>query len=175
MFLTRINFVSDTDDFVAATRAVLTCDLNIRALDYWNKQRGDRVMPARADLDPADIMNILPNVILLDVKPEPLDFRYRLIGAAITNNLNSGLSGQWMRDIPYQAPPSLIHGACRRVFEERHPISSNVPYVGPNKDFFVAEDVIMPLSVDGKAVNMLLITVDYLQKKFGYFSPQRYH
>ena len=167
--------MSDTDDFVTATRAVLTCDLNIRALDYWNKQRGDRVMPARADLDPADIMNILPNVILLDVKPEPLDFRYRLIGAAITNNLNSDLSGQWMRDIPYQAPPSLIHGACRRVLEERHPISSNVPYVGPNKGFLSAEGVIMPLSVDGKAVNMLLITVDYLQKKFGYLSPQRYH
>lgn len=175
MVLTRIDYVSDTDDFVAATRAVLTCDLNVRALDYWNKQRGDRAMPARADLDPADIVNILPNVILLDVKAEPLDFRYRLIGTAITNNLNTNLSGQWMRDIPYQAPPSLIHGACRRVFEERHPISSNIPYVGPNKDFFAAEDVIMPLSVDGKTINMLFITVDYLRKNFGHFSPRRDH
>lgn len=121
-------------------------------------------MPARADLDPADIVPILPHVILFDVRDDPLDFRYRLIGTAVANNLIRNLAGQWMRDIPHQAPPSVIHGACQRVVEHGHPISSQTPYIGPNKDLFSTEDVIMPLSADGKKVNMLFVTVAYPKK-----------
>lgn len=163
--------MSEIDERVAATRSILTSDHNLRALDYWNERRGDKIMPARADLDPGDIVSILPHVILLDVREDPLDFGYRLIGTAIANNLNRNLYGKWMCDIPHQAPPSLIHGACRRVVEHRHPISSEVPYIGPNKDFFSAEDVIMPLSVDGQKVNMLFITVAYSRKPMSLLSP----
>jgi hypothetical protein len=156
--------LSDIDDLVAATRSGLASRRNLRALDYWNQQRGERPMPARADLDPADIVSILPHVILLDVQDDPLDFRYRLIGTAIVNKLHRNLTGQWMRDIPYQAPPSSIHEACQRVVEQRRPISSTISYIGPNQNFFSAEDVIMPLSIDGEKVNMLFVTVEYLRK-----------
>lgn len=156
--------MNDIDEQVAVTRSALTAERNLKALAYWNERRGERIMPARADLDPADIVQILPHVILLDVRVDPLDFRYRLIGTLIVSNLNRNLTGQWMRDIPHQAPPSIIYGACRQVVEARHPISSTVPYIGPNKSFYSAEDVIMPLSVDGKTVNMLFVTVEYLRK-----------
>jgi hypothetical protein len=156
--------LNDFDERVSVTRSVLTSGRNLQALDYWNQRRGERIMPARADLDPAGIVEILPHVILLDVQGDPLDFRYRLIGTVIASNLNRNLTGKWMRDIPHQAPPSLIHDACRRVVEARHPISSTVPYVGPNKEFFSAEDVIMPLSADGETVDMLFVTVEYLLK-----------
>lgn len=156
--------MNDIDDIIAVTRSVLTADSNLQALDYWNQQRGERAMPARADLDPAEIVAILPHVIILDVRDDPLDFHYRLIGTGIANNLVRNLTGLCMRDIPHQAPPSLIFGACRRVVEQRHPLASTVPYIGPNKDFLLAEDLIMPLSVDGRKVNMLFITVRYLPR-----------
>lgn len=35
--------------------------------EYWDKQRGDRAMPSRADLDPIDMRFAIGNVILIDV------------------------------------------------------------------------------------------------------------
>ena len=37
-------------------------------------------MPRRADIDPAEITRHLPGIQLIDVKRDPLDFVYRLVG-----------------------------------------------------------------------------------------------
>uniref|UniRef100_UPI003137A719 PAS domain-containing protein n=1 Tax=Ferrovibrio terrae TaxID=2594003 RepID=UPI003137A719 len=66
--------------------------------DSWLAKCGDRPMPARADLDPAEITPLLPNLILRDVlrdtKPGwPLDFRYRLIGTRVDAMMNGRYTG----------------------------------------------------------------------------------
>ena len=40
-------------------------------------------MPSRRDLDPCEIPQLLPYLILVDVFSDPPDFRYRLIGTQI--------------------------------------------------------------------------------------------
>jgi hypothetical protein len=167
--------LSNIDDVVSAARSVLTRDINLQALDYWNERRGDRMMPARADLDPADLDHVLANIVLLDVRAEPLDFRYRLIGTAVMDHQNGNLAGQWMRDIPHQAPPSKIYGACRRAVEERCPVSDKAPHLVAEEKIFSAETVVMPLSVDGKTVNMLFLTVEYWNTDSYQSSPRRDH
>ena len=42
--------------------------------EYWTRKRGDRRMPTRADLDPLDMIPLLPNLFLVNVRPRPLDF-----------------------------------------------------------------------------------------------------
>ena len=43
-------------------------DARLRALyEYWMEKRGDRAMPARADIDPTEIPDLLPIVGLADV------------------------------------------------------------------------------------------------------------
>src|SRR3546814_6501618 len=65
--------------------------------EYWKQKRGDRPMPAESDLDPAEIRKILPHVILLDVRQEPLDFHYRLIGTKMDEHMLGRYTGLWMR------------------------------------------------------------------------------
>src|SRR5689334_7472185 len=55
----------------------------VRVFDYWNRQRGERFAPRRADIDPADLVEVLPRVMLADVLTDPLDFHYRLSGTGI--------------------------------------------------------------------------------------------
>ncbi len=121
-------------------------------------------MPSHGDIDPAEIIGLLPNVILIDVSLGPLDFRYRLIGTVVDAHMHEPLTGRWLSAIPHQSAPSRIWSACRRVVDERSVQSSDAPYVGPMKDFVIAEDILMPLSDDGETVDMIFIVVDYLRE-----------
>src|SRR5205807_1186580 len=48
---------------------------------YWRDITGNRVLPRRADLDPAAIPRLLPHVILVEVHgADSPRYRYRLIG-----------------------------------------------------------------------------------------------
>lgn len=51
-----------------------------RLFEYWAGKRGPRKMPARADIEPADIPGHLPDLGLVDVVPVEPFFRYRLLG-----------------------------------------------------------------------------------------------
>ena len=50
---------------------------------YWDGKRNGRVYPGREVIDPLELRFMLGNLILLDVEPEPLRFRYRLFGTEI--------------------------------------------------------------------------------------------
>lgn len=140
----------------------LKSPINRSSFDYWNKKRGKRRLPSRHDIDPAEIVEILPHVFLLDVQQVPLDFRYRLIGTKMDEHMTGSYTGLWMSQIPHQTAPSRIWDACRRVVEEIMPLSSDTPYVGKNKDFLTTEDLIMPLSDDGETVDMLFVTAGFI-------------
>ncbi|WP_420345280.1 PAS domain-containing protein [Pelagibius sp.] len=140
----------------------LKSPINQQGFDYWNAKRGARLMPARGDIDPSEILKILPHIFLLDVRAEPLDFRYRLIGTKMDEHMMGSYTGLWMSSIPHQKAPSRIWSSCRQVFESRAPLSSDVPYVGKNKEFLTTEDLIMPLSDDDDQVNMLFVTVGFV-------------
>jgi hypothetical protein len=52
-----------------------------RLLAYWRFKRGARKMPARADIDPAEIPDLLPLISLFEI--ENGRFRIRLAGHKI--------------------------------------------------------------------------------------------
>ncbi len=140
----------------------LRSPINQVGYDYWKRKRGGRRMPARRDIDPAEIATILPHVFLLDVRQQPLDFRYRLIGTKMDEHMLSRYTGLWMSQIAHQRAPSRIWANCRHVAVEGLPLSGDTPYVGKNKEFLTTEDLIMPLSDDGRTVDMLLVTVGFV-------------
>ncbi len=140
--------------------------INRASLAYWHQQRGKRLMPARSDLFPADMISFLPNIILLDVLQGPLDFRYRLIGTKVTlQMLHTDNTGKTMRELENkgQGPGSKIFGNCQKAVETCSPIAAKTPYVGKNSDFKATEDIILPLSADGETVNMLFVTAEFLE------------
>ena len=151
--------IPDRDGY--ASPELLISPVNRTVFAYWQRVRGARSMPARADIDPADLVAVLPHLILLDVQREPLDFRYRLIGSLVAD-YSAEHTGKWMSSIPHQAPPSRIWSACQTVVETGEPMSTDVPNVGKLRDFKRIEDIMMPLSEDGRTINMLFVAVDFL-------------
>lgn len=141
-----------------------------QAFDYWAAKCGSRRMPARADLEPAEMKPLLPYLVLMDVLRDarpgwPLDFRYRLIGTVTDAMMNARYTGKCMSELPHQQPDSRIWQNLTRVVETRQPHVSRVPYVGPHKDFMSVVDLVMPLSSDGDIVNMLFCIIDFVPRE----------
>lgn len=141
----------------------------LKGFDYWAAKRGERLMPARADIDPLEIVSILPNVVLMDVLRDsrpgwPLDFRYRVMGTAVDAHMSRRFTGVAMSEVPHQQPDSTLFRNFAQVVETREPHFHRVPYVGPHRDFLSVVDLVMPLSSDGDDVDMLMSVVDFIPK-----------
>lgn len=139
----------------------LTSPITRRVFEYWDHVRGDRAMPSRQDIDPAALVRELPYLILLDVARDPWDFRYRLIGTHIVD-YTVDYTGRWMSSVSYQKPPSRVWDACQTVAETGKPIFGDVPNVGRARRILRLENIITPLSADGRSVNMLLVCAVFL-------------
>ena len=143
----------------------LRSPVNRMSYQYWKEKRGARAMPTRGDIDPAEIVKILPHVFLLDVRQEPLDFRYRLIGTALRRHMARDWTGMWLSTISFQAQGSAVWQNNVWVMENRAPLYAKPPYVGPHKDFMYVESVVLPLATDHDRVDMLMFFVDFIRRQ----------
>ena len=88
---------------------LIPCSAHLRTLlAYWEERRGDRLIPALKSIEPDDIRALLPIIYMVDVSLEPLDLAYRLLGSDIVSRSQGDYTGQRLRDLPSQAPPSQI-------------------------------------------------------------------
>lgn len=135
-----------------------------RALAYWHRQRGDRFAPARADIDPADLVESLSRVTLSDVfrQDDALDFRYRLAGTEICTAHWRDPTGERPRDMKPPSYGALLQAHYEAAVARRTPMLHMIMLSGPDKARSYAR-LLLPLSEDGVQVTMLM-TVDSKQQ-----------
>lgn len=143
--------------------------------EYWLAKKhalaNADALPARTDLDPLlEVPRLAPRIMLMDVRYEPLDFRYRLVGTALRLHMAEDWTGRWLSDIPFQRPGSMVWENNLRVVESREPLLARPPYIGPHKDFLFVESIILPLSGNRRSVDMLMFFVDFVRRP-STFSP----
>ena len=69
---------------------------------HWEARRGERAMPARADMDPVELpRKLLPNLFLVAVEENPRRFRYRLVGTELTAVMGRELTGRYIDEMPF--------------------------------------------------------------------------
>jgi hypothetical protein len=127
--------------------------LRVRA--YWERKREGRFAPRRADIDPADLVDNLPRIMLADVLPEPLDFRYRLSGTSISNVHGKEMTGKSPRDLTPPAYGALIYDHYCESVRRREPLLHVIVFDGEQRSRSYAR-LLLPLSENGSAVTMLL-------------------
>ncbi len=68
--------------------------------EVWQTARGNRTMPARAEINPARAGGALAYVALIDVVPSiPVHFRYRLIGQHLIDSYGRNVTGGLHSDL----------------------------------------------------------------------------
>lgn len=131
------------------------------AFAYWQSKQAGRTMPARRDIDPVDIPRLLPYVMLIDVLAKPLDFRYRLIGTEIRSISRADYTGKRFSDLPGKGKGSTLWDDCARVVRSGVPLAGKTPYVGPESFVRRCENIILPLSEDGREVSQILKVISF--------------
>jgi len=124
---------------------------------YWAARRGGRSMPARSDLNPADIPALLPHLTLIDVVERR--FRYRLVGSKVVQDLGRELTGTWVGS--HVTPPEYAAALCsiyERVCSSRRPIFTTGDYRSPSELTHAVSRLLVPLGEDGETVNMIMVS-----------------
>ena len=140
------------------------CSPRIRRFhDYWNGKRGGRPMPSRADIDPAEIKDLLPGIILIDVAHDPLKLTYRLVGTNEVQARGSDPTGQDVAVAIYAENPEEALRSYRLVIETRDVVYHEEPGGTRSPGLNEIGMLVTPLSADGIIVDKLLIFVDYIR------------
>lgn len=125
-------------------------------LGYWNKCRGARAVPARADIDVTEVPVLLPYIFIIDVFDGPRDFRFRVAGTHIRDALGEEITGKHIGEV---FPPEFgaeVYSIWSHVIDDRRPVRGTGDLWIPGREFVKWEGLAMPLSSDGDGVNMLL-------------------
>jgi hypothetical protein len=133
----------------------------VRALlRYWRGKIGERTMPSRADIDPAEIRGLLPFVALADLSAGPLDVRFRLGGEAICDSYRCNVAGRSLAELNPPGGVAMWLAAFDRVFSSAMPVAGLLRASFSGGDRYV-EWAMMPLSNDGVTVHQVLQIEDW--------------
>src|SRR5207244_10349651 len=77
-------------------------------LAYWQDKRAGRRCPDKADIDPAEIPRLLPNIVLIDAAPEGGECRYRLAGTRATEMMGREVRGRTLRELHHHTPDPAV-------------------------------------------------------------------
>lgn len=117
--------------------------------DYLSRKRGDRAMASRADIDPTEIREFLPYVVLVDIERDPLRVYYRLVGTRIAEFYGE-FTGTWMHDRPISDAYRLVAEKIYRTLIETKAPVYGITEMRTRSDAMVSyEWGYFPLSNDG--------------------------
>ena len=127
----------------------------LRLYEYWVGKLAEREMPARKDIDPSEIPDLLPNIFLIDVSYDPNSYCFRLAGTEIVRLFQEEVSGKTIDQLETVALRALLRSHCETAVTGRAPASNNDAFVHRRKSFSYGW-VLLPLSADGRVIDMLL-------------------
>ncbi|MGH6949122.1 MAG: PAS domain-containing protein [Kiloniellales bacterium] len=140
--------------------------------DLWQERRGHRSMPARSEIGPAELKEVLPRVMIVDVTYEPLEFRYRLSGTAISTIHGQDFTGLSVRDLQPKIYSDLIWRHYCEVLERQVPTIYEVSLLNDFTRRHYAR-IILPLSAKGDRVDKLLVVDEHRGSLSEFFRDYR--
>jgi hypothetical protein len=134
------------------------CDPEIREIvDYWDSLRIEGRPPDRRQIDPADIVRMLPAIALLDVQREPYRFKFRLLGERMNEYHGQNYNGRWLDEIlPNYAESPTASDLVIVVEKAELRYRRGGPLITYEKTFIDMERVFLPFTDGGERVDIVL-------------------
>lgn len=132
-----------------------------RVYEYWKAIKAERLAPARRDIDPIDLREVLPGTLLIDVARDPWRFSYRLAGTLTERIHGVDLTGRSIDMLKPQAFADMLRADLIKLAERVEPQLVYLEFInqmGVQRGYQVLR---LPLSSDGSTVDMILIVTDY--------------
>src|SRR5690606_3287809 len=69
--------------------------------EHWTRLKGNRPIPLREAVDPADIKELLPNIMLVELEPAPFRVHYRLVGTEVVAWSKFDFTGRYLGEVDF--------------------------------------------------------------------------
>lgn len=126
---------------------------------YWAGKHGSRTMPARGDIRPAEMKEHLGWVLLVDVLADASDFRFRTVGTRVAEYFLLDGTGKTVSEAfaPYGTKAvNAVLATHRKVAREGVVLRAYGSAAVFDRAFLDFDAIYLPLSEDGRNVNMIL-------------------
>lgn len=136
-----------------------------RVWEYWNSKKRGKRAPTRQDIDPFDLPDLLPQLLLVDVETEPLRFRYRLSGSQADNIHGHPLKDHYADNMEPAEFGGLLHTDFSEIAESCEPQMVRLTFVNRDGRSRVYNVLRMPLIDETDQVNMILIFTNFKRRQ----------
>ena len=151
--------MSDSDD-TAMTTQIAASSPSIREVhEYWHRKAGQRRMPSRGDIDPAELKRYLPRITLVDVVPDARHLVYRLTGTREVEQRGTDPTGKPVKDAYFGPSSDEVMRRYDYVIQHRAPYYFRGGFDMGEKFVDREEILFLPLSENGDDVNMIMVFV----------------
>ena len=127
---------------------------------YWSARRRGRQVPARTDIDPVDIPQLLPHLTLTEMVPAEIArgfrIRYRLAGTEIESHFGCPLTNRYLDELVAGPFVDFALDLHERGRTEKAPIYTEVLFGSDGAAPLHVKRLMLPLSEDGESVNLML-------------------
>ncbi len=133
---------------------------------YWNSKRDGRLAPARRDIDPVEMLEWLPHLILADIEAASSDIRFRVIGTWMVDRIGRDDTGMRFGDIGLTPSRQAILDSYLTVASVMKPHYSEGSFLdrAQVRRHIETERVLLPLSGDGQACDMVLTGIYFREE-----------
>jgi CheY-like chemotaxis protein len=139
-----------------------------RLYHYWLAKRGDLPWPDRHAIDPTDLADILPNLVIVEIvgEGEARRFRYRLIGTAIVTAYGRDATGRFIDETLTGAYRDFVIRLLNEVVTTGRGIYAASAFRLENSGLS-AERIFLPLSVGGAEIRQIIVshTLDWSDRR----------
>ena len=129
-------------------------------IDYWQRKHRDGKLPGRSAIDPLELKHVPPQLLLIDVEREPLDFRYRLAGTLSYDIFGFDLTGKRVRDIPPAEWGETVWRSLAELIVSRKPQYVRLDFTTAAGNVRSYRVLRSPPAEDGVTVDCVLVMGD---------------
>jgi len=112
-------------------------------------------MPRRADINPAKIISLLPQVFIAKIC-QPMRFHFRLVGSTICDLWHEDLTGKWLDELEFDGELEGVLEQYASVARTGSPRVDKEEFVNEKGRYLHYRRLPLPLSDEGPIPNMLI-------------------
>jgi hypothetical protein len=130
-----------------------------RLADYLAAKAPPGRLPGRQHIDPLEIPDLLPYVMLLDVVAQasgPARYRIRLAGTEVVRIQGADNTGRFTDEVLTAEEGAAIMRNYEEILRDRRPQFRHGTVATPGREHVVYERIAFPLASDGEHVDMLI-------------------
>ena len=140
---------------------------------YWESRRGQRRMPARADIDPLRFKALIGRISVIDVvrgDAGSFRFRFRLAATPFCRTIGKEMTGKMLEELPSPATRAFLEANYVEVARTGRPLALSGAIRLDERDW-KGESLVLPLSTEGDGAQRLLCAREVALWRGGRYVP----